>query len=115
VLLPTVHSRAGLVAPLLLVAVGQSLCTPALNALVVARVTNTEHGEALGAQQGLSALARIVGPAVGGFSYEAFGAGAAFVEGGVALTVALVFSLVMRAGMATSAGMVVEAPPIGYR
>jgi hypothetical protein len=52
---------------------------------------------------------------VGGFSYEVLGAGAAFVEGGVALTVALVFSLVMMGGMAPSARMVVEAPPIGYR
>ena len=110
-LLPTVHTRVDLVVPLLLVAAGQSLCTPALNALVVARVANDEHGTALGAQQGLSALARIIGPAIGGLSFEALGVGAPFVEGGVALAVALVFSLVMRAGLTTSARMVVEAAP----
>jgi len=108
-LLPTVHSRANLVVPLLLVAAGQSLCTPALNALVVARVGRDAHGTALGAQQGLSALARIVGPAVGGLSYELLGVGVPFVEGGVVLAMALVFSLVMRAGMTTSAQTVVEA------
>jgi predicted MFS family arabinose efflux permease len=110
-LLPAVHTRAALVVPLLLVAAGQSLCTPALNALVVARVGRDAHGTALGAQQGLSALARVVGPAVGGVSYELLGIGVPFVEGGVVLAVALVFSLVMRAGMTTSAQMVVEATP----
>jgi DHA1 family tetracycline resistance protein-like MFS transporter len=110
-LLPTVHTRADLVVPLLLVAGGQSLCTPALNALIVARVGRDAHGTALGAQQGLSALARIVGPAVGGLSYELLGVGVPFVEGGVVLAVALVFSLVMRAGMTASARMVVEATP----
>ncbi len=110
-LLPTVHTRADLVVPLLLVAGGQSLCTPALNALIVARVGRDAHGTALGAQQGLSALARIIGPAVGGLSYELLGVGVPFVEGGAVLAVALVFSLVMRAGMTTSARMVVEATP----
>ncbi len=37
-LVPTVHARVGLVLPLLLITAGQSLSTPALSALVVARV-----------------------------------------------------------------------------
>ena len=107
-LVPTVHGRVGLVLPLLLIIAGQSLSTPALNALVVARAGPVGRGAALGAQQGLSALARIVGPAVGGLSYELWGVGSPFLEGGVAVAGALVFSLVMRSGMTSSARMVVE-------
>ena len=67
VLLPTVHARVDLVLPLILVTAGQSLSTPTLNALVVARVGDAgRRGSALGVQQGLSSLARIVGPAVRG-------------------------------------------------
>jgi MFS transporter, DHA1 family, tetracycline resistance protein len=107
-LVPTVHARVGLVLPLLLIIAGQSLSTPALNALVVARAGPGARGAALGAQQGLSALARIVGPAVGGLSYELWGVGSPFLEGGVAIAGAMVFSLVMRAGMTSSTRMVVE-------
>jgi hypothetical protein len=112
-LVPTVHARVGLILPLLLITAGQSLSTPALGALVVARAGPGRLGVALGAQQGLSALARIIGPAVGGLSYELWGVGVPFVEAGVAVAGALVFSLVMRAGMTTSTRMVVE--PAGHR
>ncbi len=108
-LVPTVHARVGLVLPLLLIIAGQSLSTPALNALVVARAGPEGRGAALGAQQGLSALARIVGPAVGGLSYQLLGVGSPFLEGAVAIAGALVFSLVMRSGMTKSTRMVVEA------
>lgn len=108
VLLPAVHDRVDLVVPLLLVTAGQSLSTPALNALVVAKVGVGGRGSALGAQQGLSALARILGPAAGGLAYALLGVGAAFVGGGVAVTAALLFSLVMRTNLTTSARMVGE-------
>jgi MFS family permease len=110
-LLPTVHARLDLVVPLLLVTAGQSMCTPALNALVVARVGDGGRGAALGAQQGLSALARIIGPTVGGLSYGLLGVGSPFVEGGVAVGAALLFSLVMRSGLTCSPRVVVETAP----
>ncbi|HVA02218.1 MAG TPA: MFS transporter [Acidimicrobiales bacterium] len=108
VLIPTVHARVSLVLPLILITAGQSLSTPALNALVVARAGSEGRGAALGVQQALSALARIVGPAVGGLSYELLGVGSPFFEGGLVIAGALVFSLVMRSGMTTSSRMVVE-------
>ena len=108
VLLPTVHARVSLVVPLLLVTVGQSLSTPALNALVVARVGNGGRGGALGAQQGLSALARIVGPAAGGVSYALLGVATPFWGGGLVIAGALLLSLVMRGGMEPSPGVLVE-------
>ena len=108
-LLPTVHSRAALVVPLVLVTAGQSLSTPALTALVAARVENDGRGAALGAQQGFAALARIVGPAAGGVSFALLGAGAPFVGGGLVVASALLFSLVMRGSMAPTPAMVAES------
>jgi MFS family permease len=108
-LLPTVHSRAALVVPLVLVTAGQSLSTPALTALVAARVGNDGRGAALGAQQGFAALARIVGPAAGGVSFALLGAGAPFVGGGLVVASALLFSLVMRGSMAPTPAMVAES------
>ena len=109
VLLPLVHTRVELVLPLVLVTAGQSLSTPALSALVASRVGDGGRGAALGAQQGFSALARIVGPAVGGVSYELIGVGAPFVGGAFVVATAVVFSLVMRAGMTPLGERVVEA------
>jgi MFS family permease len=94
--LTLVHTRPELVVPLALVTAGQGLCTPALNAVVVARAGDAERGSALGAQQGCSALARVVGPALGGLAYGAFGPGAAFVGGGIVVAGALAVALVMR-------------------
>jgi MFS family permease len=108
-LLPAVHTRAELVIPLVLVTAGQSLSTPALNAVVSARVGNDRRGAALGVQQGFSALARIVGPAVGGVSFALLGVGAPFFGGALVVAGALVFSLVKRGGMAPGPGMVAEA------
>jgi MFS family permease len=108
-LLPSVHSRAALVVPLVLVTAGQSLSTPALTALVAARVGNDGRGAALGAQQGFAALARIVGPAAGGVSFALLGAGAPFVGGGLVVASALLFSLVMRGSMAPAPAMVAES------
>jgi MFS family permease len=108
VLLPTVHHRVSLAIPLVLVTVGQSLSTPALSALVVARVGVGARGAALGAQQGLSSLARIIGPAAGGVTYALLGVVAPFVGGSLVLVGALVFSLVMRGGLESSPRVLVE-------
>ena len=108
VLLPTVHERIDLVLPLVLVTVGQSLSTPALNALVVARVGAEDRGAALGVQQGLSSLARIVGPAAGGLAYALLGMAAPFLGGACVVAGALVFSLVMRGGIESPRGVLVE-------
>jgi len=99
VLVAGVHSRPGLVVPLVLVTVGQGLCTPSLAALVAGRVAGAERGAALGTQQGLSALARVLGPAAGGVAYGAAGVGAPFVGGAMVLGVALAGSVLVRRGV----------------
>ena len=115
VLVPTVHTRVDLVLPLALVTVGQSLCTPALGALVAAKVSGRDYGAVLGVQQGLSSLARIVGPALGGLVFAVVGVGAPFVGGGLVVSAALVYSLAMRTSIRSSPQMVAEPPGIGYR
>jgi predicted MFS family arabinose efflux permease len=75
---------------------------------VVARVGDDDRGAALGVQQGLSSLARIVGPAAGGMAFALVGVAAPFVGGGVVIVCALVFSLIMRGGMESSPGVLVE-------
>ncbi len=115
VLIPTVHARVDLVLPLALVTVGQSLCTPALAALVAARAPGRGYGAVLGVQQGLSSLARVVGPALGGLAFAALGVGAPFVGGGLVVAAALVYSLVVRTSIRSSPQMVAEPPGIGYR
>ena len=98
-LLSGVHTRAALVAPLVLVTAGQGLCTPTLAALVAGRVGDADRGGALGAQQGGAALARIVGPALGGACYGLLGAGAPLLGGGLVVGGALALSLVLRGGL----------------
>jgi MFS family permease len=98
-LLAWVHTRAGLVAPLVLVTAGQSLCTPTLAAVVAGRVGDHARGGALGLQQGGASLARIVGPALGGACYALLGTGAPFLAGGLVLVGALALSLVGREGL----------------
>ena len=115
VLVPSVHSRLDLVLPLALVTVGQSLCTPALAALVAAKVSGRHYGAVLGVQQGLSSLARIIGPALGGVAFAEMGVGAPFVGGGLVVSAALVYSLLARTSIRSSAQMVAEPPGIGYR
>ena len=59
-------------------------CAPRFSALVVAgRVGDHARGGALGMQQGLASLARIVGPALGGACYALLGTGAPFLAGGL--------------------------------
>ena len=115
VLVPTAHTRLDLVLPLALVTVGQSLCTPALGALVAAKAPGGDYGTVLGVQQGLSSLARIIGPALGGLAFAGLGVAAPFVGAGLVVGAALIYSLVVRTSIRSSVGMVAEAPGIGYR
>jgi len=107
VLLIDVHTRGGLVGPLALVTAGQALCTPSLSALVAGSVAGSERGGALGLQQSISALARVVGPALGGLAYSA-AVGLPFAGAALVLAAAVVFSLFMGRLGPAAPSMVVE-------
>jgi DHA1 family tetracycline resistance protein-like MFS transporter len=78
-----------LVAALILLTVGQGLVTPNLSALVSGRVPDHRRGEALGFQQGVSAIGRVAGPAMAGLLYDHVSIGAPYLVGGALCAVAL--------------------------
>lgn len=53
-----------------LLGLGNGLATPSLNGSVSLLSTETNQGNNLGVSQSLSAIARIIGPALGGYLYE---------------------------------------------
>ncbi len=92
-LLPLAPPTAGLVAVFILISLGQSLVTPSLNSLV-SRAAGDAQGFLLGTNQSMGALARAVGPALGGLLFTGwsprgpFWFGAALLAGCVGLAVA---------------------------
>src|SRR3989454_9525677 len=62
----------GLLTALALVVGGQGLAGPSLSSLISKTVEKSVHGEALGVSQSLSAGARGLGPAGGGFNFHPF-------------------------------------------
>jgi DHA1 family tetracycline resistance protein-like MFS transporter len=78
-----------LIPSLMLLVFGQGLATPTLAALVANRAEEGRRGGALGFQQSAGALARIIGPAVGGVLFEHVGVAAPYVVGAAMVGVAL--------------------------
>jgi multidrug resistance protein len=91
-----------LVPSLALLVVGQGLATPTLSTLVAGRAHDARRGGALGFQQSAGALARIVGPAMGGILFEHVGVAAPYVVGAAMVGVALLLVTGMQASLATS-------------
>jgi len=77
-----------LVPALLLLCVGQGVLAPTLSSMV-AGLANRRRGERLGAQQAAGALARVVGPALGGALFDHVSPAAPYYVGAALATVAL--------------------------
>jgi predicted MFS family arabinose efflux permease len=75
---PFAGGPVALCAALGLVVLGQGLAGPSLSSLVSRTVEAAAHGETLGVSQSLSAGARVLGPAGGGFVFHRLGADAPF-------------------------------------
>jgi DHA1 family tetracycline resistance protein-like MFS transporter len=86
-----------LVPALALLVVGQGLATPTLSTLVADRAHDARRGGALGFQQSAGALARIVGPAMGGILFEHVGVAAPYVVGAAMVAVALLLATGLQA------------------
>jgi len=78
-----------LIPSLVLLVLGQGLATPTLAALVANRAEEGRRGGALGFQQSAGALARIIGPALGGLLFEHVGVAAPYLVGAAMVGVAL--------------------------
>jgi MFS family permease len=87
--------RAAFFAASGLLAVGHGLVQPSLPSYVSKRADPHSQGETLGTTQSFAALANVLGPALGGWLYQALGSRAPYVTGtvGMAAAVAMVSSL----------------------
>ncbi len=120
-LLPTAHSLAGLALPLVVLTVGQGLVSPTLALLVAGRAPSWRRGGALSIQQGLSSLARVIGPAVGGWLFTLRGGTGAFLVGSAVTVVAVAASVLVAVDSGVSSGSelgngasLAVDPPKGY-
>jgi DHA1 family tetracycline resistance protein-like MFS transporter len=103
-LLPTAHSLAGLALPLVVLTVGQGLVSPTLSLLVAGRAPSWRRGGALSIQQGLSSLARVIGPAFGGWLFTLRGGTGAFLVGAGVTVVAVAASVLVAVDRGVSSG-----------
>ncbi len=78
-----------LVVALALLVLGQGLASPTIATLVANRAREQRRGGALGVQQSVSALARVVGPAVAGLLFQHVGISAPYLVGAAAMGLGL--------------------------
>ena len=76
---------------------GNGLSTPVLTSLASQFAPEAERGEALGVYQSTQSLGRIVGPNVGGISFDKIAPSAPFVAGALIMLVAAAMALQLRA------------------
>jgi predicted MFS family arabinose efflux permease len=89
-----------LIGPMVPIACGSGLNTPALRSLISRKTAATAQGENLGLSASFDSLARAVGPATGGWLYYRFGQTAPYWFAGAVMTVAFLFVLAKRSEMA---------------
>lgn len=89
-LLALTHSWALAGPALVVLTAGQGLVQTTMASILAGRAGPSRRGRALGAQQSVSSLARIVGPAIGGALLGSTASGAAYLVGAALTGVALV-------------------------
>jgi MFS transporter, DHA1 family, tetracycline resistance protein len=77
---------------LLLIASGYGIGTTATATLISRRTVRELQGEALGLNQSMLSLARVVGPLAGGIVYEAIGPAAPYLGGAATAVLALLLA-----------------------
>jgi predicted MFS family arabinose efflux permease len=77
---------------LALIALGYGFGTTAVAALISQRTGRELQGEALGLNQSVLALARVIGPIAGGMIYQAMGPAAPYLAGAAIAAVAMVLA-----------------------
>jgi len=81
----------------MLLAVGNGLTQPTVAAFVSKRADPREQGATLGTNQSMASLARVIGPAFGGFVYGNIAPSAPYVAGAIGMLVALTVAVGMEA------------------
>jgi multidrug resistance protein len=93
-LVPLARTTAWLLAGCALLSIGVGLHSPSVTSAISRLSRATEQGGILGLAQAVASLARIIGPAWGGFLYDRFGATSPFSAAAGILAFALLLSLV---------------------
>jgi DHA1 family tetracycline resistance protein-like MFS transporter len=93
--IPFAGAATGLLAALALVVGGQGLASPSLSSLISKTVDAPVHGEVLGVSQSLSAGARVIGPAGGGFALHRFDTSSVFYVAAACAAAALAFGALL--------------------
>lgn len=90
------HGRGALYAAGGLLAVGNGLTQPSVSAYVSKRADATAQGATLGTNQSAASLARVFGPALGGWLYGALGSSSPYVAGAIGMVIATVVALSLQ-------------------
>jgi len=77
-----------------LLAVGMGFNSPSITSLISRLSSRDEQGGVLGVSQSIAALARVLGPAWGGFTYDRFGMAVPYLLASFAMLVACVLSVI---------------------
>jgi MFS transporter, DHA1 family, tetracycline resistance protein len=88
--------RATLAAACVLIAAGSGLVSPSVSSYVSRRAGADTQGLMLGTLQSFSALARVLGPAVGGLLYQTIAPGAPYFAGAAGMLVAAFLAIGLR-------------------
>ena len=92
---PYAHNLGHLLAILGVFSFGSGISTPAISSLISRAAGAHIQGGALGAGQSATSLARVVGPACGGFFFDRFGVPAPYLLGATVMIVAWTISLTL--------------------
>jgi MFS family permease len=90
------YGRVALYVATGLLAVGNGLTQPSIPAYISRRADRRAQGETLGTNQSASSLARMFGPALGGWLYGAFGPRSPYVYAALGMTLATAISFALR-------------------
>jgi len=96
-ILPFMTGSLGLCVAFGLIVFGVSINNPSINSLISRYASPTERGSLLGVSSSCSAMARITGPAWGGFAFGAFGRDWPFLLSAVVMAIMLILALRLKA------------------
>jgi len=97
-LVPFTHAVGMLIAATCLMGIGQGLCHPTLSAYISKTAPPSHRGGILGVSSSLTALARVCGPALAGFAYDALRTPGALFSQAAVVTIGIFLSVRARKG-----------------
>ena len=92
-LIPLTSARPVLIVATCLMGVGQGLCHPTLSAFITKIAPPSHRGGILGVSSSMMALARVLGPPLAGFAYDAWRTPGAIFSQTAVVTIGIVLLL----------------------